>query len=844
MDDTLNLNRRTDQLDPNTLHDDGESAILTANRTLRMDPAGFGKSIPTFWPLGDLTRVGPGQCPDLSTIRPEATGPYLRHPATVYTPNDAVSAPTNFEHLAKFPENVRIGIEYDELPEVAGPVWITFPGHAQWHALAPSGTVRNLKGREAAVAYREHSGQPYHYTVLSYDARGRVEALLRYTENLGFDAVYYAYNSMNQVIRVTVADPLRRYSTWYGYDHNGRVDSVWTKLDGVGRGLWNSGTGVWAYPTQPLSRPNDAEITYLYSKTGQVDTMAYPKINVVTAYHYGPRKWLDTLIATQSGVDLFTQYLTFDDAGQITKQVSEHGTNGALVQDYTYDALGQLTAWRKDSGAVGDYGEEYVYDTVGNRTSTLYKPGGGVSGWTNNDIGRHLSAPEPNQLKEAKQYDALGTLQGSTLYFYDDNGAQTRRMHLDPMAIPQMDESFTWSTWRGLPSTYTRTDPTIPFGMANEWEWGYRYNAMGEREQKRQTLTPMLDTMAAEGYDWTYYLLSGNKQQLSVWKGLQTSDPTFCNIPAGSHVFMYPSEYLTYGSSTVAITQKPDNSKEYRVADHLGSNRVVLDNSSAVMSTSDYEPFGSLLASSSGDRKNWIDKEKDQESGYGNFGVRMYDFSQGRFSSIDPLWEKYASQSPYHYSHNSPLVYLDLNGDSVRFINENEMFLKRAKAAFKQALEHLESENTFAAELIRVFIDHPEWHINIKIPGPSGYDTENSYDHSERTINWDPSRGLEYTDKDGNSQIISPAVILGHEFGEAWLRHTLPNDYSMLPNYYTLKRQNTGEFQGPGTDLYIVRHIEGPAAVQLGEIPEGGERHIYSGETVETKGVDSNDPKF
>ena len=88
----------------------------------------------------------------------------------------------------------------------------------------------------------------------------------------------------------------------------------------------------------------------------------------LTAYHYDPRKWLDTLIATKSGVDLSKQYLTFDDAGQITKQVSEHGTSGALRQDYEYDALGQLTGWVHDSGGTSKYKRDYDYDSVGNRT--------------------------------------------------------------------------------------------------------------------------------------------------------------------------------------------------------------------------------------------------------------------------------------------------------------------------------------------------------------------------------------------------------------------------------------------------------------------------------------------
>ncbi|MCB0713982.1 MAG: hypothetical protein KDD67_16775 [Ignavibacteriae bacterium] len=223
--------------------------------------------------------------------------------------------------------------------------------------------MRNLKGREAAVAYREHGGEPYHFSVISYDERGRPEALLRYTENLGFDAIYYAYNSMNQLIAVTVADPYRQFATWYGYDGNGRVDSVWTKLSEAGYGLKGYNGAQAKYPTAAMSRPQSAEITYVYTKTGQVDSMFYPAVSVAVDYRYSPRKWLDTLKATKGGSDLFTQYLIFNAGGQITYQSSSHSGGYPLNQEYTYDGISQLTEWEKQSGDI--YGRTaYGYNSA------------------------------------------------------------------------------------------------------------------------------------------------------------------------------------------------------------------------------------------------------------------------------------------------------------------------------------------------------------------------------------------------------------------------------------------------------------------------------------------------
>ena len=42
-------------------------------------------------------------------------------------------------------------------------------------------------------------------------------------------------------------------------------------------------------------------------------------------------------------------------------------------------------------------------------------------------------------------------------------------------------------------------------------------------------------------------------------------------------------------------------------------------------------------------RLGYIGKEKDKENSLADHGVRKYDDGIGRFTSIDPLWEKYYS---------------------------------------------------------------------------------------------------------------------------------------------------------------------------------------------------------
>jgi hypothetical protein len=76
------------------------------------------------------------------------------------------------------------------------------------------------KGQKATIAYKENQNDAFNYIVMSYDARGRVEAIMKWNENTGFDMVHYTYNSMNQVLTVTSADAQFKFMIWNEYDDN------------------------------------------------------------------------------------------------------------------------------------------------------------------------------------------------------------------------------------------------------------------------------------------------------------------------------------------------------------------------------------------------------------------------------------------------------------------------------------------------------------------------------------------------------------------------------------------------------------------------------------------------
>ncbi len=82
-------------------------------------------------------------------------------------------------------------------------------------------------------------------------------------------------------------------------------------------------------------------------------------------------------------------------------------------------------------------------------------------------------------------------------------------------------------------------------------------------------------------------------------------------------------------------------------------------------------PFGSCISSrgfsSAAYRYGFNGKEKETDGTADNydFGARIYDGRLGRWLSVDPLFEKYPSFSPYQYCTNNGLIYTDINGMEI-----------------------------------------------------------------------------------------------------------------------------------------------------------------------------------
>jgi len=235
-------------------------------------------------------------------------------------------------------------------------------------------------------------------------------------------------------------------------------------------------------------------------------------------------------------------------------------------------------------------------------------------------------------------------------------------------------------------------------------------------------------------------------------------------------------------------------------SDHLGSNRVVANASGASIQNTHYYPFGTAFTESTGQEKQpykYNGKELDL-----NHGLNLYDYSArymesttGRFTSVDPLAEKYYSWSPYAYVANNPLKYIDPTG-MYFWIYYKDDDGKEQKYNFDPNVEYT-GNNSFIKsvyegynylkeqgvnmELFDTFIGNEKVSIDIKLGDPkfSGNRDYESIDpnfpslsrdgeQSVGTVYWNPSIGLKYKNDQKEKGALPPSMVLLHEVGHGF----------------------------------------------------------------------------
>ena len=458
-----------------------------------------------------------------------------------------------------------------------------------------------------------------------YDVKGRVTKVVQNNLLGGYDVTNTVYTFTGQPATVTHSHTASGKSTrtevyTYSYDHADRVSKVEHTLGGTKITLAD----------------------YTYDSFGRLSTKSLhgSAANKLT-YAYNLRSWLTGITSTR-----FTQNLYYNTGvgtarynGSISSMTWKSG-NESTVRGYkfTYDGLDRMLN--------ATYGETAGISTNANRFSE------NVTGYDKN-----------GNIKGLQRYGQLS----STAYGMIDNLTLT----LNGNQLNRVDDAVTASAYNGGFEFKNGAN------AADEYSYDANGNLTKDLNKGISGITynflnlPNAVTFS-DGSTITYtYGADGTKLRTVHKIGSTTTTTDYCGnviYENGVQKLLLTEEgYITLS----------DSKYHYYLKDHQGNNRVVISQSGTVEETSHYYPFGGVFASAGNVQPyKYNGKELDTKKGLNwyDYGARHYDTALGRFTTNDRFAEKYYSMSPYQYGANSPVVNIDVNGDSIRICTETQSF--------------------------------------------------------------------------------------------------------------------------------------------------------------------------
>jgi len=144
--------------------------------------------------------------------------------------------------------------------------------------------------------------------------------------------------------------------------------------------------------------------------------------------------------------------------------------------------------------------------------------------------------------------------------------------------------------------------------------------------------------------------------------------------------FLFPGGYYSFVSTSPLRLEGSEevSSFYYYLTDHLGNNRVVINDNGDIEQTTHYYPFGAVYADAGKNpdfqKFKYTGKELDLVHGLNTYdhGARQNYSILGVWDRIDPMTEKYYNISPYAVSGDNPINIIDINGcEGVKYIDND-----------------------------------------------------------------------------------------------------------------------------------------------------------------------------
>ncbi|WP_049722419.1 carbohydrate-binding protein [Gilvimarinus polysaccharolyticus] len=366
-------------------------------------------------------------------------------------------------------------------------------------------------------------------------------------------------------------------------------------------------TLTYAGDTTAIGYDNDGLVTSIHGFTLSYNGLNGLPENINNGSWSQSRSWtpygeVDDVQYTQGSNTNYAYNLDYNDAGQIIQKTEMLSGGTQDTYVYGYDARNRLTEVQKNGAVVESYG----YDANGNRNLR-----------TSTELG------VINQTATHNNADQLET-QGNVTYSFDSNARLSEKLMVD-------GENSELTTYvydsAGRLKQVDTPDKSIT----------YRHNALGNRVAK------LVDGVLVEKY---------------LWQDLTTLLATYDGQGNLKQRFEH-----TLGHTPTSFTQ--GGQRYFIQTDHLGSPRVVTDNSGAVIKSIGYDSYGVVIEDSNPAFKipfGFAGGLYDADTGLVRFGFRDYDPDIGRWTARDPIGFGGGDTNLYGYVSNNPIQFVDLNG--------------------------------------------------------------------------------------------------------------------------------------------------------------------------------------
>jgi len=539
-----------------------------------------------------------------------------------------------------------------------------YDNYSHWSAVAAfphddafeSATAVSADGLLTGTALTDFSGNCY-VTLAVYDRKG----------NVVLEAERDIYGQSHQVVN------------FFKYDFPGnpvkrkRVTSFLAEqmVTAEHSEEWDNYFGIWGQLYQSRHRYGNGEWVNLsltgYDIDGRILSKArgkYNNIGLKTYYDYNIRGWLTSQSSPVFSQNLF--YNTRMDSlpgvrpsvqnifhnGNIAGWNESRWTPQGTVTGYrvvSYDNLGRITT--VNDSEPERFSESYSYDLNGNITHIQR---GGLPNTRFDDIsvsylGNRINrvvdnSGNDNLLGVIPQIPAALTLSPADTVGYDASGRMTS----------DYSRGVTQITYNplGLPSA-------VRMGTKDRINYTYRADGVKMHEQSTHQYTKLVMKVSASG-DTSYIERKAYDTRSRRRYGDYVTE-------TGMPDKIYNEEgYIALHGDSVSY--------HFFERDYLGSVRAVFDLYGNLEQTNDYNVTGipSSRHLGNADAHKHTGKEFQGFNGlawYDN-NARYYDCILARFTTQDPLAEKYPWLSPYNHCANNPLRFVDRDGKDIWEIDE------------------------------------------------------------------------------------------------------------------------------------------------------------------------------